>query len=142
MMKIREALGEAAVSTLRSAEIGFVDSQIISENAARPTSNSAWAQLWFKPGKAQVFTLGSGGLDLLSGVFLVNIHLPLDTGNSVGVKAVDTFRKSFIAGKRLIFEEQETHITECDANLGRIVDTWYRADISIYWKAYLTRGVV
>ena len=142
MINVRTALVKSAISVLRSVDLGFVDSQIISENVARPTSNSAWAQIWFKPGKAQVFTLGSGGLDLLSGALLVNIHLPLDTGNSVGVKAADTFRKSFIAGKRLIFEGQETYIVECDANLGRIVDTWYRADISVYWKAYLTRGAV
>ena len=142
MVNVRTALAEAAISTLRSVSIGFTDSQIISENVARPTEDSAWVQLWFKPGKAQVFTLGSGGLDLLPGVFLVNVHLPLDTGNSIGVKVADTFRKSLPAGKRLIFNGQDTHIVNCDANLGRVVDTWYRADISIYWKAYLTRGVV
>lgn len=142
MVNIRTALAAAIVPLLTGSELGYSSDQIFAENSPRPDSLDPWIQLWFKPGKATAFTLGPGGLDLLPGVMLVNFHLALDTGSAEGIKVAGTFRDAFPAGKRLIFNGQDTHIVNCDANLSRVVDTWYRADISIYWKAYLTRGAV
>jgi hypothetical protein len=139
MRKIRAGLVTEALSVLHA--IGVTDSLIFAENMPRPVTSDNWVQLWFKPGDPKTATMGSGGMDLVEGLLLVNIHIPLDQGNSFGLSAYNEFRKALTGGKRIIFEGQECEIVNCGANLGRIVDTWYRADIAIQWRAYLTRGV-
>lgn len=141
MRKISVAIATLAYATLTGAELAFDADSILAENDPRPETNDKWAQFWFKPNNPHVASLGSGGLDEVTGVFLVNLHYPLDTGSAEGKDAVGTFRRAFVAGTRLIFEGQEVRIVNCGANLGRIVDTWYRADIQITWVAYLQRGV-
>lgn len=141
MRKISVALATLANSTLLAAPLSFAQDDIIGENQARPESSNAWAQFVFKPNQPVMGSLGSGGLDEVTGVFLVNLHYPLDTGSAPGKDAVGTFRQAFVAGLQLIFEGQEVRVVSCGANLGRIVDTWYRADICIEWRAYLQRGV-
>jgi hypothetical protein len=138
MRKIRGGLVAEIVPVLTA--LGVDESAIFSENMARPEVSTDWIQLWFKPADVRVASLGTGGDDLAVGLMLVNIHSPLDDGNSFGLAAVSAMRIAFTAGKRIIFEGQEVEIIKCDANLGRLVDTWYRADIAIQWRAYLTRG--
>lgn len=141
MRKIRAALVSEALPILKAPPISLLDSQIFSENMPRPVTSDNWAQFWFKPGTPRTASMGSGGQDLIEGLLLVNIHIPLDQGNAFGLSAYDSFRKTLTGGKRIIFEGQEVEIVNCGANLDRIVDTWYRADIQIQWRAYLTRGV-
>lgn len=138
MKNIRSGLVTEILPVLTG--LGVSTDAIFSENMARPEVSGDWVQLWFKPGNVRVASLGTGGMDVCTGLMLVNIHSPLDDGNSFGLNAVSAFRKVFTAGKRIIFNGQESEIVNCDANLGRIVDTWYRADIAIQWRAYLTRG--
>lgn len=141
MRKVRAALVEKALEVLTSAPLLTPTENIISENMPRPEVSDTWYQLWFKPGAPRVFTLGSGGLDELTGVLLVNGHIPLDEGNAKGLEVAGTMRTVFTAGLRLIFEGQGVEVLNCGVNLGRIVDTWYRADVSITFRAHLTRGV-
>lgn len=140
MRKVRAALVTDAL-IVATVDLGLPESRIVAENYPRPEESGTWLQLWFKPAQPHVGTLGSGGSDIVVGSFKCNFHIPLDDGNAFGLEAVEAFRKHFTAGKRLIFEGQEVTITDCGANLGRIVDTWYRADIDVGFRAYLTRGV-
>lgn len=137
MRKVRAALVQEAVSVLATL---LPVENIVSENMERPNTSGDWVELNFKPGNADVRTLGEGGSDVLVGILYVAVHSPLDDGISFGLSAVDLFRKHFTAGKRIIFEGQEVHIRNCDANLGRVLNTWSRSDISVGWEAYLTRG--
>lgn len=141
MNKISQALAQLAYDTLVGAEIGLTSAAIIGENMPKPTVEGLWAQMFFKPNQPRVFSLGSGGMDEVTGVFLVNMHYPLDTGSAAGKDAAGTFRRAFTAGSQLIFQGQAVRIVSCGANMGRIVDTWYRADVTINWVAYLQRGV-
>lgn len=137
MRKIRAALVQEAVSVLTPL---LPIENVVSENMERPQTSGDWVELNFKPGHAEVHTLGATGSDSLVGVLFVAVHSPLDDGIGFGLSAVDAFRKHFTAGKRIIFEGQEVHIRNCTANLGRVLNTWARSDIMVGWEAYLTRG--
>ena len=138
MRKVRAALMTEVVNLL---DTQFPGLQYIMENEERPTGTGNWVELFFKPADTHVFTLGAGGLDALPGVVMVNVHTQLDNGPGYGISVVDAFRRHFVAGLRVIFEGQEVQVTNCSANLGRVINTWSRADISIGFTAYLTRGV-
>lgn len=142
MYKTRKALAQLVLNTLTSSPLSIPTTSVISENMENPDTSDPWCQMWFKPNIPIMFTLGENGLDEMTGIFLANIHIPLDVGNSLGVLAADTFRDVFVGGKHVIFDDREVSILRCGANLGRIVDTWYRADITIYWRVYLSRGNV
>lgn len=139
MRKLRAAL-VTAVTPILNAQ-GFPNTRIVGENMPRPRETGNWVSLWFKPNNPTVFSLGPGGTDLVTGTFLVNIHERLDSGTSKGLSATSAIRVALQAGTRLIFEGQELTITDVGANLGRIVDAWGRSDISLNWRAFLTRGV-
>lgn len=142
LANVRLAIATDIVSKLKASPLSLTDAQIIAENNPHPKTSTHWVQHVFKPHpKPDVFTLGSGGLDIVSGIHLVNIHSPLDKGQAFGMTAFEEFRKHFTAGKILTYSGQSVRITNCGANLGRVMDALYRADIAIYWEAQLVRGV-
>jgi hypothetical protein len=137
---VRTAIATLIDTTLKASPISLTSAAIGSENSVRPKVSGAWAQIFFKPNDPVVNTLSSTGRDRVTGVFLVNLHYPLATGNAASLDAYNAFRKAFTAGKILVSSGQECKIINCGGNLGRVVDSWYRADIHITFEAYLTRG--
>lgn len=139
-VKVRESLATAAVATLQAAPIEMEAAHIISGNMPSPRINEPWAQILFVPRSPTVATMGDGGMDRVEGVLLVNIRTPLDKGEVDGLVAVDAFRSAFPAGSRLIFEGQEVTVLSIGAVDGRVVDGFWRTDITIPYRAFIQRG--
>jgi len=140
VVKVREALATAAVTTLQATPISIEAANIISGNMKSPRVNEPWAQILFVPRSPSVATMGEGGLDRQEGVLLVNIRTPLDRGEYDGLVAVDAFRKAYPAGSRLTFEGQEVTVLSIGAVDGRVVDGFWRTDITIPYRAFIQRG--
>lgn len=141
MKNVRIALVTAALHVAKDI-LSMDESSIIVENFPRPEISGAWLQIWFKPAQPHVGSLGSGGMDIVVGSLKCNFHIPLDSGCDFGLNATEAFRNYFVAGKKVIFGGQEVTITDCGVNLNRIVDTWFRADVDIGFRANLQRGTV
>lgn len=142
LANVRLAIATDVVTKLKASPISLLDGQIIAENNPHPKTSDTWVQHIFKPHpRPDVFTLGAGGMDIVSGIHLVNVHCKLNVGPAIGLTIFEEFRKHFTAGKVLTYSGQSVRITNCGANLGRVVDALYRADIAIYWEAHLVRGV-
>ena len=140
MDKVRRAIVTALLPLLEGAPLSLPSDAIVTENMPKPDA-AKFAEILFKPNNPIAVTLGPGGLDLLTGVMLVNLHLPLNTGSAEGLAAIRALRVTLSAGTALIFEGQTVTITMVGGNVARIVDTWSRTDISINWRAFLKRGV-
>lgn len=139
---VRTAIATEIVAKLKAPPLNLTSAQIVAENNPHPSTSSSWVQHLFKPNpEPKVFTLGDGGFDIATGIYMVNLHSPLNEGPAFGLSMFDEFRKHFTAGKKLVYSGQSVTITNCGANLGRVVDAWSRSDIAIYWQAHLQRGV-
>ena len=139
--QVREALTTAAVGLLEGVDIAIDSANIISGNMPSPKVNAKWAQVLFTTRSTSVATMGNGGQDQLIGVLLVAIRTPLDQGERSGLKAIDAFRKALPAGSRLTFEGQEVTVLSIGAVDGRVVDGFWRTDITIPYRAFIQRGV-
>ena len=138
--KIRQALSTSAVGILTAAPINLPSANIISGNMPSPEKGEAWAQILFAARSPFVATMGDGGLDQSEGVLFVNLRHPLDTGEAAGLVAVDAFRAALPVGTRLIFEGQEVTVLSIGAVAGRVVDAFWRTDITIPYRAFIQRG--
>ncbi len=139
--QVREALTTAAVGLLEGVDIAIDSANIISGNMPSPKVNAKWAQVLFTTRSTSVATMGNGGQDQLIGVLLVAIRTPLDQGERSGLKAIDAFRRALPAGSRLTFEGQEVTVLSIGAVDGRVVDGFWRTDITIPYRAFIQRGV-
>ena len=138
--KIREALATSAIALLKASPISIPAANIISGNMPSPKVNEKWAQVLFTSRAPSVATMGGGGQDYLPGVMLVNIRVPLDQGERIGLKAVDAFRTALPAGSRLTFGGQQVTVLPIGAVDGRVVDGFWRTDITIPYRAFITRS--
>lgn len=139
--QVREALTTAAVGLLEGDDIAIDSANVISGNMPSPKVNAKWAQVLFTTRSTSVATMGDAGQDQLVGVLLVAIRTPLDQGERSGLKAIDAFRKALPAGSRLTFEGQEVTVLSIGAVDGRVVDGFWRTDITIPYRAFIQRGV-
>ena len=138
--QVREALTTSVVALLKASPISILAENIIAGNMPSPRRNAKWAQIMFTTRTPSVATLGSLGEDKLDGVVLVNLRIPLDQGEADGLQAIDTFRSSLPAGSRLTFESQKVTVLSIGAVDGRVVDGFWRTDITIPFRAFIQRG--
>lgn len=139
--KIRKALTTKAVELLQAAPISILQKNIVAGNMPSPAPGDAkWAQILFTTREPSVATLGTGGQDKVTGVLFVNIRVPLDHGELDGVKAIDAFRAALPAGFRLTFGGVEVVVLSIGAVDGRVVDAYWRTDITIPFRAFIQRG--
>lgn len=136
----RTALVKAADAVMKASPFSFTDARLISENMPAPVTSEAWAQYIFASRRPSVATLGVGGSDVVTGILRVDVRHPLDTGIGAGLALVDAFRTAMPAGTRLSFGGQEVSVLNIGADTGSVVDTWYRTNISIAFRAFLPRG--
>ena len=138
--QIRTALVKAVIAELKKPPFSFTDGQIIFENTPAPDTPLEWAQLIFAARQPTVATMGGGGTDQVRGILRVDVRHPLDTVIGTGLALVDAMRTALPAGTRLSFEGQEVAILNIGADTGSVVDTWYRTNISVAFRAFLPRG--
>ena len=140
VVQVREALTTSVVALLKASPISIADANIISGNMPSPHQSSKWVQILFTSRPPYVATLGGGGKDCLEGVLFVNLRIPMDNGELPGLQVVDTFRAALPAGSRLTFEGQEVTVLSIGSVDGRVVDGFWRTDITIPYRAFIKRG--
>jgi len=139
--KTRQSLATAAIALLKAAPISILPANIISGNMPSPgAGDKKWAQVLFTTRDPSVATMGGIGTDRLEGVLFVNIRIPLDHGEVEGIEAIDAFRSALPAGSRLTFEGQQVTVLSIGAVDGRVVDGYWRTDITIPFRAFINRG--
>lgn len=138
--KVRQALATSAVAVLKASPISIPDEHIIAGNMPTARANEKWAQILFTTRQPTVATLGEVGKDRSEGVLLVNLRIPLDQGEIDGLKAIDAFRSALPAGSQLTFEGQTVTVLSIGAVDGRVVDGFWRTDITIPFRAFINRG--
>lgn len=137
----RQSLATAAITILKAAPISILQENIISGNFPSPRAGDVkWAQVLFTTRDPSVATMGSIGTDRLEGVLFVNIRTPLDHGEAEGLAAIDAFRSALPAGSRLTFGGQEVTVLSIGAVDGRVVDGYWRTDITVPFRAFIHRG--
>ena len=138
--QVREALTTSVVAILKASPISLPDANIIAGNMPSPKQNVKWAQILFGTRNPSVATMGASGQDRLEGVLFVNLRTPLDNGEQDGLTTLDTFRTALPAGFRLTFEGQVVEVLSIGAVDGRVVDGFWRTDITIPYRAFIKRG--
>jgi hypothetical protein len=136
----RTALVTAVQNVLLAAPFSLPANRLTAENMPTPDQTGPWVRFVFYPARPTVWTLGNKATDLVPGLLVAEVSTPLDQGADFGLKALDALRTALYAGKRLTFGGQEVTVVNVGADTGRVFDLWYRTDIQVQFRAYVTRG--
>lgn len=139
--KVRTALVTALNTTLQASPLSFPVANIVGSNRPAPHVATNWCTVTFLPADLMPITLGSSGQDLATGIVAINVRTPLNDGESFGLTVVDTLRAAYPAGTRVTFSGQQVEILGIGFEPGRVIDTWWRTDITVQFRAYIQRGV-
>lgn len=139
MSEIR--INAALVQGLAAAALGL---QIAPEgkSTAPPNVSTPWAAWFNLPASTDVASLGVGGNDETVGVFQVDLNYPLNDGTANILAAVQKLRDYFVAGRRLVYQDQTVKVERVTRNNLRPVDGWQRINVSIFYSAYTIRPEV
>lgn len=137
---VRAALMTSALSIWTSAPLSKSADLFSAENLPTVETDTDWCIAYFLPATPSVATMGPHGTDVLRGFLQVGVRSPLQQGPAFGLTVLDQFRASLPAGTRLTFNGQQVEIVSVGAVLGIVRDAWYRTDIEVRFRAFLTRG--
>lgn len=137
---VRTALMNAALAVWTSEPLSKSADLFSAENFPTVETDTDWCLASFLPSTPAVATMGPGGADQLRGLLQVGVRSPLQQGAAFGLTVLDRFRASLPAGTRLTFNGQQVEIVSVGAVLGIVRDAWYRTDIEVRFRAFLTRG--
>ena len=91
--------------------------------------------------KPQPVMFAPQGKDEHRGIFLVNLHSPLNSGTA-GINAkYNELAAWFTAGRRFIHNGTGVSVRSCGRGRGREDDGWWTVPVSINWYTKLHRGV-
>lgn len=91
--------------------------------------------------KPQPVMFAPQGKDEHRGIFLVNLHSPLNSGTA-GINAkYNELASWFTAGRRFIHNGTGVSVRSCGRGRGREDDGWWTVPVSINWYSKLHRGV-
>jgi hypothetical protein len=137
--KVRSALIKSFID-LSTAEGWQYD--IVTENSpAKPDLTKTWIGVTYLPNVPDVVTLGNGGEDELTGIFQLDIFMPLGKGEKEALDISDKLRTYFTAGRRFVYMGQEVVIRNCGRSQGFIANNQFRIPISVIWYSRLTRTI-
>lgn len=105
-----------------------------------PPSDVAWCHLYVIPASTVPATLGLGGEDEHTGIFQITFYVPLNTGDSDLLAALDGIEALYYAGKKTTYLGQEVLFTGVSRSPAREVGGWYAVDVSISYYARDTRS--
>lgn len=105
-----------------------------------PPVEEAWCSVYVIPADNSPATLGLGGEDEHRGIFQITFYVPLNTGDSVLLDALDGVQALCYAGKKTTYLGQEVLFTGVNRSTAREVGGWYAVDVSISYYARDTRS--
>ena len=108
-----------------------------------PPENDRWAQVFHLAGSPSVGSLGSQGEDQISGVFQIDLLVPVGTGVEWLYRAVDILRqKSFRAGEYLTAGSQWVLVLSCGMESPVREGAYMKGTIRIEWESRITRRII
>lgn len=130
---------EVALMTSLATTMAAIPTEFPNMHLARP-SNSKWAQVFYIPNKPHVYTLGSKGRDMVTGLVQITINYPSGEGTSASHTDQAAFRAAYKAGTRLTANGQQVTLTSIGLDgSGAIEGAWFVQHISIGWYALISR---
>lgn len=91
--------------------------------------------------KPQPVMFAPQGKDEHRGIFLVNLHSPLNSGTAGINTKYNELASWFTAGRRFIHNGTGVSVRSCGRGRGREDDGWWTVPVSINWYSKLHRGV-
>lgn len=106
-----------------------------------PPTNQPWAQLYNMPAELVMASLGVGGLDRFTGVFQIDLHVPLNTGTKKLLDWADTIRNYYVNGRELTYNGERVLVLKCEPSpiMRPEGGSTYMIAMSVTWTAWLTR---
>lgn len=135
MANVRSALADAF------EDGGFFTATAIAwENASfSPPADAPWARFTFVPARPDAASLGTGGMDEVTGFVQIDLNYPQGTGESVVMGKYDSLRNTFKTGSRFSYGGDTVIVRSCGRSPGREVDGVYRVSVTIYFYSQIQR---
>jgi hypothetical protein len=105
-----------------------------------PANGQPWASVFFLPAQAVATTQGNGGLDLVDGIFQIDLNYPLGEGDGAILAKADVIIAHFKAGTMLTYSGQVVTLKASGRNGGHIINSQYRISISCGFYAHVSRA--
>ena len=107
------------------------------ENEIADPKGQEYVKCFHLFGSTDQLTLGRDGKDETSGIFQIDIYMPLDKGRS---ENIDVIEKHFDMGSDLHLNDTTVRIRETSLGPGRKDDAYYIYPLSIRWDVYRNVG--
>lgn len=130
---VRAALIQAYLAVGLDLETAFENRKF------SPPANTYWIKFTSVPNTPEVATLGSTGVDRVTGFIQLDINGPMNAGEEAHLSYVDRLRNAFPAGTAVSYNSQVVKISAAGRSQGRIVEGFYRVSFTISWYAFLQR---
>jgi hypothetical protein len=104
-----------------------------------PTAGTAWAEIYMLPNQPSVASLGDDGLDIHDGVMQINLNYPAGQGAGGANQKATAIRNYFYAGRSFAYSGQSVEIVSCGRGPGRVIDSWYRVPVTLFYRAWTSR---
>lgn len=106
-----------------------------------PKAKAKWYIFNFLPNEPTPKTLGDVGQDLYTGICQIDINVEPNKGKSDIDADMIALRSVFTAGARCAYSSAVVTIKSCGRKGGgRLVDSFYRFNVSISWECRLSRN--
>lgn len=105
-----------------------------------PKGKPLWFQVFNLTNPAEAITLGDGGQNNITGVFQINIMVPLGTSVFATNTVIEKVNNFFAIGKGLTYGDTTLRVTRCGKS-GSSGESqgYYRTMVSIFWEARFQR---
>lgn len=104
-----------------------------------PQAGQPHAQIAFITNQPEASSVGTGGLDVHTGILQIDLMYPLGKGTGDSVEKADQVANVFKGGTQASFGGQTVNIRSCGIRQPTASGGWLRTIISIAWIAYVAR---
>lgn len=112
---------------------------IKTENAPFEKPTAMWLAAWYMPNVPQGVTAGDGGYDEVTGIFQVDVNVPLNSGTKDARLMADKIVNLFPSGHNLVYNNAWVRPRQVGRTQGREVDGWWRVSVTVVWYSRLQR---
>lgn len=98
-----------------------------------PDGCALWTSVKQLPTGDDPVTLGSGGENEVTGIFQIDVNVPLDTGEKQLQETLDILRSFFTPGKVLTYNGVTVTVKRFNKSPARQIAGWHRRSASVYY---------
>jgi hypothetical protein len=127
------------IQTAIEAQARATFSDCTSPNTAFEIPTGSWCDVVFSPNEMGGFTLGTAGLNELTGLLELRCNYPVGEGDSNYLSDMDSLISAYKIGSRHQHNGMTAFVSGIMRNAGFIKNGFFQITVTVFWYAYPIR---